>query len=92
MTKYEDIVAAAGKGFFGGFVSTDGDWCATRTPVEFKAYFEAIVPENVYVVEFGSKSYSTAYVKLDNGIVCMWNGRCHDSLFREKNGWVQERG
>lgn len=70
---YQEIMRTA-KNPFGGFVNTDGDWCATRTPEEFKDYLLSIEP--VPVRHYGSTQLCTAYVVFENGLKCTWNGCC----------------
>ena len=57
----------------GGYVCTDGKWCMTRTPEEFKALIEEL---GFKVKECKGTSFSTAIAVTEDGYLFAWNGYC----------------
>ena len=78
MTTRQKIVEAANRigwgGHRGGFVNTDGDWCLTRTPQEFKAFLEQAF--GFKVVACKATAESTAIAVTADGYKIAWNGYC----------------
>lgn len=79
MTTRERIVEAANRkpaygDAPGGFVNTDGDWCATRTPEEFKAFLENNF--GFEVTDCRSTAGSAAVATTACGLRIAWNGYC----------------
>lgn len=72
-TTKEKIITAASKDF-GDFVNTDGDWCLTRTPEQFKTFLEKSF--GFSVIECKATANSTAVAITDDGIKIAWNGYC----------------
>lgn len=58
---------------YGGFVCTDGEWCSTRTPEEFRAFIES---QGFDVVKCISTLFSTAIAITADGYRFAWNGFC----------------
>ena len=58
----------------GGFVCTDGAWCMTRTPEEFKNMLEHFF--GFQVVQCNKTKYSTAVAITKCGLKIAWNGHC----------------
>lgn len=73
MTTKEQIINAASKPY-GEFVNTDGKWCMTRTPEQFKAFLENTF--GFEVVECKSTNNSTAVAITADGLSIAWNGYC----------------
>lgn len=71
-TKNKIIEAATAQ--FGNFVDTDGAWCMTRTPAEFKEFLEKEFGFDI--VECRETAGSTAVAKTAEGIKISWNGHC----------------
>lgn len=57
----------------GAFICPDGDWCATRTPEEFKAFIEQ---QGFEVLECERTKESTAVAITKDGYRFAWNGYC----------------
>ena len=79
MTTKEQITEAANhKSIYsdhpGSFVYTDGEWCMTRNPAEFKAFLERRF--GFSVIECKSTKYSTAVATTACGLEIAWNGFC----------------
>lgn len=72
-TAKEEIIETA-KQQHGGFVNTDGDWCGTRTPKQFKEMLEKNF--GFKVIECYETDYSTAIAITQEGIKIAWNGYC----------------
>lgn len=62
------------------FVNTDGEWCSTRTPEEFKRFLEK---EGFEVVDCFSRPGTTAIAITTDGYRIAWNGHCR-KLTREE--------
>lgn len=74
MTLREKMIEAANlEKTGGGFVSTDGEWCMTRTPEEFKAFIEK---QGFEVVSCLETRESTAIALTKDGYKFAWNGNC----------------
>lgn len=77
MTKQKVIEAANKENKFfsgrGSYVNTDGEWCSTRTPKEFKTYLEKLGFEVLTCIE---TPYSKAIATTKEGISIAWNGFC----------------
>lgn len=73
MTTKEKIINAASKEY-GGFVNTDGAWCMTRTPEQFKAFLENTF--GFEVTECKSANNSMAVAITNDGLTIAWNGYC----------------
>lgn len=71
MTTKQKIIEAANRG---DFVNTDGNWCMTRTPEEFKTFLEKEF--GFEVVECKSIAGCTAIAVTADGYVIGWNGYC----------------
>ena len=74
MTTKQKIIEAATRREYGGFVNTDGEWCMTRNPEEFKAFLEDEF--GFEVVECKEAPGSTAIAVTADGYVIAWNGYC----------------
>lgn len=74
MTTRQKIIEAATRDQFGHFVNTDGKWCMTRNPEEFKAFLEDEF--GFEVVECKEAPGSTAIAVTADGYVIAWNGYC----------------
>ena len=74
MTTRQKIIEAATRDQFGHFVNTDGEWCMTRSPKEFKAFLEKEF--GFEVVECKEMAGSTAVATTSDGYVIAWNGHC----------------
>lgn len=61
------------KTFHGGFINTDGDWCACGTPKEFKKHIESYGFE---VVSCKATATSTAIAITKDGFSFARNGFC----------------
>lgn len=73
MTTKEQIIEAATKEH-GGFVNTDGAWCRTRTPGQFRAFLES--EYGFEVIECKATNFSTAVAITADGLRIAWNGYC----------------
>lgn len=73
MTTKETIINAAAKEY-GEFVNTDGAWCMTRTPEQFKNFLENKF--GFEVIECKATTYSTAVAITADGLRIVWNGYC----------------
>ena len=73
MTTKEKIINTASKEH-GGFVNTDGAWCMTRTPAQFKAFLENAF--GFEVTECKTEKNSTAVAITADGLQIAWNGYC----------------
>lgn len=74
MTTKQKIIEAATRREYGGFVNTDGEWCMTRNPEEFKAFLEDEF--GFEVVECKEAPGSTAIATTSDGYEIAWNGHC----------------
>lgn len=74
MTTKQKIIEAATRREYGGFVNTDGEWCMTRSPKEFKEFLEKEF--GFEVVECKEMAGSTAVATTSDGYVIAWNGHC----------------
>ena len=74
MTTRQNIIEAATRDQMGHFVNTDGKWCMTRNPGEFKAFLEDEF--GFEVVECKATAGSTAIAVTADGYVIAWNGYC----------------
>lgn len=74
MTTRQKIIEVATRTEHGGFVNTDGEWCMTRTPEQFKAFLESEFWFEV--VECKATAGSTAIAVTADGYVIAWNGYC----------------
>lgn len=79
MTTKEKIIEAANHkspyaDFPGAYVNTDGEWCMTETPEQFKAFLEKTY--GFEVVECKATAYSTAVATTACGLSIAWNGFC----------------
>ena len=74
MTTKQKIIEAATRREYGGFVNTDGEWCMTRSPKEFKEFLEKKF--DFEVVECKEMAGSTAVATTSDGYVIAWNGYC----------------
>lgn len=74
MTTRQKIIEAATRTELGGFVNTDGKWCMTRNPEQFKAFLEKEF--GFEIVECKATSGSTAIAVTADGYVIAWNGYC----------------
>lgn len=74
MTTKQKIIEAATRREYGGFVNTDGEWCMTRSPKEFKAFLEKEF--GFEVVECKEMAGSTAIAVTSDGYEIAWNGHC----------------
>lgn len=72
MTTKEKVTEAANRAH-GGFVNTDGDWCMTRTPSEFRGFLAKLGFE---VTECKETAESTAIAITAEGYKIAWNGYC----------------
>lgn len=73
-TNKDKIIKAANRTTEGGFVNTDGAWCMTRNPEEFKSMLEYFFGFNV--IECIKTKYSTAVATTECGLKIAWNGHC----------------
>ena len=71
---YSEILDAATRSKYGGYVNTDGDWCLTRSPEEFSIYLSKIVPFDIIL--FGCTCNCSAFVVFSNNLKCYFNGFC----------------
>lgn len=74
MTTKQKIIEAATRRECGGFVNTDGEWCMTRSPKEFKEFLEKEF--GFEVVECKEMAGSTAVAVTSDGYEIAWNGYC----------------
>lgn len=74
MTTKQKIIEVATRTKLGGFVNTDGKWCMTRTPEQFKAFLEKEF--GFEVVECKETAVSTAVAVTSDGYEIAWNGYC----------------
>lgn len=79
MTTKEKIIEAANRkspysGCTGGFVNTDGEWCMTRTPEQFREFLERVF--GFMVTECKATCGSTAIATTACGLQIAWNGFC----------------
>lgn len=79
MTTKEKIIEAANRKSIysdhtGDFVNTDGEWCMTRTPEQFKAFLEEAF--GFEVIECKPTNNSTAIATTADGLQIAWNGFC----------------
>lgn len=79
MTTKEKIIEAANRkslysDYTGDFVYTDGAWCMTRTPGQFKEFLEKAF--GFEVIECKATTYSTAIATTACGLRIAWNGFC----------------
>lgn len=72
-TTKEQVIAIADSNKYGGFVDTDGAWCAASTPYQFKEMLEELGFE---VLECRETAYSTAIATTNCGLSISWNGHC----------------
>ena len=73
-TTKERIIEAANRTDFGGFVNTDGDWCMTRNPEQFKEMLKFYF--GFEVIECKATAHSTAIATTKCGLQIAWNGHC----------------
>lgn len=76
-TTKEKIIERANEnycGTYGGFVNTDGAWCITRTPEQFKEMLEYFF--GFEVIDCKSKPGCTAIATTKCGLEIAWNGYC----------------
>lgn len=76
MTMREEMIQIAEQKYgihTGGFVCTDGEWCSSRTPEEFKKFIEE---QGFEVTECKSTPESTAVAITKDGYKFAWNGYC----------------
>lgn len=76
MTMRKEMIEIAEKKHgihIGGFVCTDGEWCSTRTPEEFKEFIEK---QGFEVMECKRTKESTAIAITKDGYKFAWNGYC----------------
>lgn len=73
MTTKEKIIEAASKAH-GGFANTDGAWCMTNTPEQFKEFLEKTF--GFEVVECKVTAYCAAVATTACGLSIAWNGYC----------------
>ena len=73
MTTREQIIETANREH-GGYVNTDGAWCNTRTPEEFKQMLEEKF--GFEVIECKATANSTAVALTKDGLKISWNGYC----------------
>lgn len=73
MTTKGKIINTASKEH-GGFVDTDGAWCMTSSPEQFKTFLENTF--GFEVLECKSTNYSTAVAFTADGLQIAWNGYC----------------
>lgn len=73
-TTKETIIETANQSEIGGFVNTDGDWCMTRTPEQFKEMLESYF--GFEVIECKETAHSTAIATTKCGLLIAWNGHC----------------
>lgn len=73
-TTKERIIETANQPEIGGFVNTDGDWCMTRTPEQFKEMLESYF--GFEVIECKATAHSKAIAKTKCGLQIAWNGHC----------------
>lgn len=76
-TKEEIIEKANNGGMRGGFVNTDGAWCATENAEEFKEMLEHFFGFEIALCK--ETKYSTAVAITKCGLKIAWDGNC--SLF-----------
>lgn len=72
-TTKETIIERASEDH-GGFVNTDGAWCMTRTPQQFKEMLEHFF--GFEVIDCKATAYSTAIATTKCGLSIAWNGHC----------------
>lgn len=71
-TKEKIIETANENSMTGGFVNTDGAWCMTRNPKEFKEMLEYFF--GFKVIECSETISSTAIAITECGLKIAWNG------------------
>ena len=69
----DTIIRTANQREIGGFVSTDGAWCCTRNPQEFREFLEGLGFEVKTCV---ATKNSTAVATTADGYKITWNGYC----------------
>lgn len=79
MTTKEKIIEAANRKSpywdrTGGFANTDGEWCMTSTPEQFKEFLEGA---GFVVIECRAAGGATAIATTACGLQIAWNGFCH---------------
>ena len=74
MVTKKSVISAASESPYGGFVNTDGEWCMTRTPDQFKRFLEERL--GFIVTKCQSTNSSTAIATTVEGIQIFWNGFC----------------
>ena len=72
-TTKEKIIERANENY-GGFVNTNGAWCLTRTPEQFKEMLEHFF--GFEVIECKSTDRSSAIATTKCGLQIAWNGHC----------------
>lgn len=72
-TTKEKIIERANENY-GGFVNTNGAWCLTRTPEQFKEMLEHFF--GFEVIECKSTDGSSAIATTKCGLQIAWNGHC----------------
>lgn len=75
-TTKEKIIESA-KRDHGGFVCTDGAWCMTRTPKEFKEMLEYFFGFQIEKCE--EKEGCSALATTKDGYIIAWNGYCRNT-------------
>ncbi|MDR0947897.1 MAG: hypothetical protein LBM69_00085 [Lachnospiraceae bacterium] len=76
MTLREEMIEAAERkkgNHTGSFVRTDGQWCMTRTPEEFKQFIEK---QGFEVIDCKRTRESNAIAITKDGYRFAWNGHC----------------
>lgn len=79
MATKEQIIEAANRfsktwGIKGGYVNTDGAWCSTRNPEQFKKFLEETY--GFTVIRCTSTDHCTALAVTACGLEIAWNGYC----------------
>lgn len=81
-TSKEKIIEVANGNPIGGFVNTDGVWCITRSPKEFKEMLEHFF--GFTVISCVKTEHSTAIATTECGLQIAWNGYCRRINSREE--------
>ena len=79
MTTKDQIIAAANRvnktyGIKGDYVDTDGAWCRTSNPAEFKQFLEETY--GFVITKCAATDHCTALAVTDCGLEIAWNGFC----------------
>jgi len=70
----KEKISETAKTSYGGYVNTNGAWCTTRTPEQFKEMLETCF--GFEVTECKETSGSTAIATTKCGLKIAWNGFC----------------